>query len=101
MTRDKKTPEFEERKSVLISGLHDVREKILVLASSLPKNEQDEIYVGKWSSREMLAHLAGWDETNIKAANEILAVRLLSFYRDSDKDWAKYNAKLVSIYNGR
>ena len=95
----KKPPDYEMRKSELISGMRDVRERILALASSLPENQQDEICVGKWSSREMLAHLAGWDETNIQATNEILAGNLPSFYKHSDKDWATYNAKLVSEYN--
>lgn len=98
MARDRKTPDFEERKSILIAGLRDVRQRILALASSLPENQRNEIFMGIWSSREMLAHLAGWDETNIKATNQILAGKLPSFYEDFDKDWAKYNASLVSKY---
>ena len=70
-------------------------ERILSLVSSLSKVKRDDIYVGKWSSREMLAHLVGWDETNIRAANEIMTERLPSFYEHMNKDWAKYNAKLV------
>ena len=99
MTREKKTPDFEKRKSELISGLRNVRERILSIASSLPKFQQDEIYLGNWSSREMLAHLAGWDKTNVEAANEILAGRLPSFYEDSDKDWKKYNSLFLILGN--
>ena len=95
----KKLPDPEERKAELISGLRDVRERILALASSLVESQLDEIYVGKWSCREMLAHLAGWDESNIRAAHEILAGNLPSFYEHSDKDWATYNTTLVSEYN--
>lgn len=95
----KKSSSHEERKDELIAGLRDVRERILTLAASLSENQRNEIYVGTWSSREMLAHLAGWDETNIRAASEILAGTLPSFFEQSDKDWATYNAKLVAEYN--
>jgi hypothetical protein len=46
----------------------------------------------------MLAHLAGWDDTNIEAAKELLVGELPTFYEHSDKDWASYNAKLVAEY---
>ena len=88
-----------ERKSQLIQGLKDVRQKILNLASSMSIEAQEDVYLGTWSVREMLAHLAGWDETNIRAANEILVGELPSFYDFSDKDWATYNAKLISEYS--
>jgi hypothetical protein len=93
-----KTLDLQARKSGLISGLRDVRKRILALASSLSLNEQDEIYLGTWSCRDMLAHLAGWDETNKRAASEILEGTLPSFYEHSGKDWAEYNAKLVGEY---
>lgn len=47
---------------------------------------------------ELLAHLAGWDETNRKAAREILRNKLPGFYRYHDRDWAKYNSILVRKY---
>jgi hypothetical protein len=88
-----------ERKSGLIAGLKDVRKRILTLASKLDPGKHEEVYLGTWSVREMLAHLAGWDETNIRAADEILCDDLPSFYKYSDKDWASYNVKLVSEYS--
>jgi hypothetical protein len=97
-TRVMKKADPEGRKPDLITGLRDVRERILTLASSLPPSQHDEIYVGTWSSREMLAHLAGWDDTNIEAAKELLVGELPTFYEHSDKDWASYNAKLVAEY---
>ena len=86
----------DERKVELISGLRDVRERILALAASLQPGQRDEIYLGTWSPREMLAHLAGWDETNFNAANEILSGELPGFYGHFDRDWATYNARLVN-----
>lgn len=91
-------PDLEKRKADLISGLRVVRERILALAATLKPDQHDEIYLGTWSSREMLAHLAGWLETNVQAASEILAGNLPGYYEYADKDWASYNALLVDEY---
>ena len=88
-----------ERKAELIARLKDVRKRILTQASVLDPEKREEIYLGTWSVREMLAHLAGWDETNIKAADEILEEGLPSFYEFSGKNWASYNAMLVEEYS--
>ena len=89
----------EAQKSELISGLRDVRDRILNLAFLLEPEKQEAAYLGEWSAREMLAHLAGWDETNICAADEILADKLPGFYEFIDKDWAFYNGMLVEDYS--
>ena len=91
-------PDLEKKKAGLISGLRDGRERILALAAALKPDQRDEIYLGTWSSREMLAHLAGWLETNVQATNEILAGEVPGFYEYADKDWASYNALLVDEY---
>ena len=91
-------PDLEKRKADLISGLRDVCESILALAASLNPDQCDEIFLGTWSSREMLAHLAGWLETNVQATNEILAGEVPGFYEYEDKNWASYNALLVDEY---
>ncbi len=88
----------DERKTELIAGLQDVRERILALASTLSESNQEAVYLGIWSSKELLAHLAGWDETNLSAAREVLAGQIPSFYEHHNKDWAAYNARLVSQY---
>lgn len=87
------------RKSELMKRLQDVRERILELASSMEPQQHDEVYLGTWSARDMLAHLAGWDETNISAAGEILSGDIPSFYEHFDKGWAGYNSRLVSQYS--
>jgi hypothetical protein len=88
-----------EQKSKLITELKDVRERIIDLALSLDPEGREVAYLGSWSAREMLAHLAGWDETNICAAEEILAGELPGFYEFIDKDWSSYNAMLVEDYS--
>lgn len=95
----KPDPSDEVRKAELLVGLRDVRERILSLTASLPAAKQEEVFLGSWSSRELLAHLAGWDETTIRAADEILLGQRPSFYEYFDEDWSTYNAQLASEYN--
>jgi len=45
-----------------------------------------------------VAHLVGWDYTNLKAVKEIRAGKLPSFYAYYDRDWETYNARLVKKY---
>ncbi len=89
---------MERKKDELIAGLAEVRERILATASSLSARQQDQIFLGSWSPRDLLAHLAGWDDTNLRAVKEILAGKLPSFYAHHDPDWATYNARLVAEY---
>jgi hypothetical protein len=73
-----------------------VRRKILALAASLPPNKQNEVFLGVWSVKDLLAHLVGWDVTNRAMAQEILAGMLPGFYAYYDHDWRGYNAQLVA-----
>lgn len=96
--RDEKRLSDEERKVKLVWGLRDVRARILDLARSLPEAAREQVFLGTWSIRDVLAHLAGWDETNLAATKEVLAGMLPSFYAHHNKDWASYNASLVAEY---
>src|SRR5512143_3352468 len=84
------------KKAQVSSALEDVRRKILVEEATFPEEQQDRAFVGIWSVKDLLAHLAGWDHTNIKAASEVMAGELPSFYAHHDHDWQTYNAMLVS-----
>lgn len=90
------TKPLNEKKAKLIANLNDTRSSILEAAASLPDDRVDEEFVGSWGIMELLAHLRGWDLTNIQAAKAIPSGRLPDFYAEYDKDWATYNAKLVS-----
>ena len=82
----------------LIAGLIETRSKILDTVLTLAPAEQDRIFLGVWSAKDVLAHLAGWDVTNLKAAKSIRAGKLPAFYAYRDPDWKTYNARLVSKY---
>jgi hypothetical protein len=88
----------QQEKNRIISDLVEVRRKIIDMASSLSPQKQDEVFLGVWSVKDLLAHLTGWDFTNIEAMNEILSSKLPSFYRYYDRDWQSYNARLVEEY---
>ena len=86
----------QQRKDSIISALGVARRKILDVAYSLRPEKRKEIFLGSWSVEDLLAHLIGWDYTNIEAAKSILEGELPYFYGYRDRDWASYNALLVS-----
>jgi hypothetical protein len=86
----------QAKKDAIISELVEARRKILDAASSLSPGQQDEIFLGSWSVKDLLAHLVGWDYANMEAATQVLAGKLPGFYADYDRDWKSYNARLVA-----
>jgi hypothetical protein len=86
----------QQGKDDMISALKAARRKILDVAYSLPGGKRAEIFLGTWSVEDLLAHLIGWDYTNIDAVKSILEGSLPYFYGYRDRDWASYNALLVS-----
>lgn len=88
----------QAKKDKIISELVEARRRILDAAASLSPTEQDEIFLGVWSVKDLLAHLVGWDFTNLEAAKAILAGQTPDFYSYHDRDWKTYNARLVAEY---
>jgi hypothetical protein len=85
-------------KDELLFGLKAVRESILGETLALPVEVRDRVFLGTWSVMDLLAHLAGWDFTNLQAAKDILDGLLPEFYDHRDADWRTYNALLVGKY---
>ncbi len=88
----------EVRRAALIARLLAARKRILEAVSSLPPQKQDEIFLGEWSVKDLLAHLIGWDYTCIAAIQDLMAEQLPAFYALRDTDWASYNRQLVRSY---
>jgi hypothetical protein len=86
------------RKAELIDGLVEARRGLLDAVHALPAGRRDQVFLGTWSVRDLLAHLVGWDHTNREAAGAILAGREPAFRQHYDRDWATYNARLVADY---
>jgi len=96
--RSAEAPSAEAEKNRLISELGDVRHRILKTAAGLGPGARDEVFLGTWSTRDLVAHLIGWDYTNTQAIDEVLAGRLPRFFEAHDRDWRTYNALLVETY---
>jgi hypothetical protein len=86
------------RKTELIAGLVEARRGLLDAVHALPAGRRDQVFLGTWSVRDLLAHLVGWDHTNREAVQAILAGREPEFRQHYDRDWATYNARLVAKY---
>ena len=83
------------KKEQLLADLREARANILSEASALPAKKRDHVFLGIWSLKDLLAHLAGWDFTNIEAVRSVMTDNLPSFYEYHDRDWKTYNAILV------
>jgi hypothetical protein len=88
----------QAKKEWTTSELQRVRSELLTEAAALSRKERDTVFLGVWSVRDMLAHLAGWDFANLDAAKSIIKGRLPSFYAHYDRDWQTFNAMLVKKY---
>jgi len=58
-------------RDALVAGLVEARQNILDAASALPARARDEVFLGSWSIKDLLAHLIGWGFTNIDAVKAI------------------------------
>ncbi len=85
-------------KAGVIAQVVTARRAVLAAAQALPPEKQGQVFLGSWSPLDLLAHLQGWDVTNLQAIESILAGQLPEFYACRDKDWATYNAHLVQRY---
>jgi hypothetical protein len=88
----------EDKKCELLDGLVAARSSVLAAVQALPPACLDQPFLGEWSVKDLLAHLVGWDFTNLQAVREILSGQYPSFFQYYDKDWHTYNQRLVSQY---
>lgn len=88
----------EERKRQLIDGLVIARSKVMEAARAIPASQVEEKFLGVWSIKDLVAHLIGWDYTNLQAVKEIMDGQPLAFFQYFDKDWGSYNRRLVAQY---
>lgn len=88
----------QAKKEWILREMQRVRSELLKEVAALSRRERDTVFLGIWSVRDMLAHLAGWDFANLDAAKKIIAGKLPSFYEHHDRDWQTYNAMLVKKY---
>jgi len=87
-----------DSRNALLEDLLSARQAVLQVVLDLPTERLDEIFLGEWSVKDLLAHLSGWDVANLQAVQEILAGQYPTFFQYYDKDWRSYNARLVKMY---
>lgn len=83
------------RKNQILSSLIETRQNILAEVSKLSETERNQVFLGVWSVKDLLAHFIGWDETNLHAVKSVLEGQLPAFYEHRDRDWQTYNTILV------
>ena len=88
----------EDKKRELIDGILIARSSILDLVQRLSPEQLNVAFLGEWSVKDLVAHLAGWDITNLQAIQEISQGIYPSFFEYYDKDWRTYNARLVAAH---
>ena len=84
--------------SSLIDAFVRGRERLLRVADEVPAHLRTTPFVGQWNLMDVLAHLAGWDYTNLSAIEEFKAGRTPAFYREYDPGWATYNQQLIDRF---
>jgi hypothetical protein len=85
-------------KAEMINSLAGVRACLLATAASIPEGQRFTPFLGDWSLMDLLAHIAGWDITNLQAVQDIQAGNMPRFYSQYDAEWQTYNATLVDLY---
>lgn len=86
-------------KREVIKRLSEVRRKILALIEPLDDKRWNEVFLGRWTIADFVAHLIGWDIWGLKATREILKGELPSYYfKYYDDDWKTINDHFVKQY---
>ena len=88
----------QAKKEWAINEMQRVRSELLTDVAALSRKERDMVFLGIWSVKDLLAHLAGWDYVNLDAAKNVIAGKLPVFYQYKDRDWQTFNAMLVKKY---
>jgi hypothetical protein len=88
----------EEKKLQLLVEIKAARQEVLEAAASLPPDQRETIFLGYWSTMDIIAHLIGWDIANAEAVRAILAGELPPFYAHRDRDWRSFNDHLVQCF---
>ena len=71
------------------------REELLREADAVPPRLRTTPFVGRWNLMDLLAHLIGWDYTNVNAIEELKTGSIPAFYAQYDPGWASYNQQLI------
>ena len=74
-------------------GVHAIRAAVEALS--------DDAFLGtlgNWTSRDIVAHLIGWNRYSVRGAQQLLMGKLPFYDIDPGKDYCHVNARLVAEY---
>lgn len=94
----KATKSVQQKADELVGALRQARRELMDAVAVLPPSQANIRFLGTWSVTDLVAHLAGWDHTNLAAIRSILTGYLPDFYNRYDTGWRTYNAELVATY---
>jgi hypothetical protein len=101
LRRDATVAPDENLKDRLVEGMIVARRNIMDGLAELSLRQQEQVFLGEWSPKDLMAHLIGWDNTYLAALQDLRAGDLPSFYAMYDKDWRSYNRELVREYGSK
>ena len=82
----------------LVDGFVRMRGALVREADAVPPALRTTPFVGHWNLMDLLAHLVGWDYTNVNAIEELKAGTIPAFYAHYDPGWVSYNQQLIDRY---
>ena len=85
-------------KHEVIDKAKNIRGKLVELFETIPDTRWDEVFYGKWSLKDLIAHIIGWDIENAKSVKEIISGKVPSCFAYWDENWVTYNDVLVGLY---
>lgn len=81
-------------KEALIKSFGDARHQLFDAVAGLPLEHWDDAVVEDWSVKDIFAHDAGWDESDLARAEDFINGREVNFVPEEDED--TFNKKAVS-----
>jgi hypothetical protein len=81
--------------------IEKLNENVEALASFVESLNENQFLVKlkNWSSRDIIAHLIGWNRAIIQGSQQILKAELPSYDVDSGENYSKVNAQFVRNYS--
>ena len=72
--------------------------RLRAAVAAIPEDRRDQIAVGQWTPREILAHIAAWDRALVWGLDELLAGRRPAVF---DEDERAFNVRAVHAWRGK
>jgi hypothetical protein len=81
--------------------IEKLNKNVQTLASSVAALNQEQFLMklNGWSSRDIVAHLIGWNRAIIQGSQQILKAQLPFYDVDSGENYSKVNAEFVRKYS--